>query len=98
LKGGARKNKDHQVFRRESGFHFSESKAEIYGDSLGFNFSFTISEGLKRLMKQSEYIDIQIYRLANRCKSFTNWFENCPVRATIFTEFSSNPLPERVFL
>jgi len=46
----------------------------------------------QEIEKENENFGFQIARFANRLKSATNWFENCPARATIM----QNPLWQRV--
>ena len=46
------------------------------------NISLTFRGRCQEIKKATENIGFQIARLANRLRSATNWFENCPARAT----------------
>jgi len=46
------------------------------------NISLTFRGRCLEIKKATENIGFQIARLANRLRSATNWFENCPARAT----------------
>jgi hypothetical protein len=52
------------------------------------NISLTFWGRCQEIKKATENIGFQIARFANRLRSETNWFENCPARATLF----QNPL------
>ena len=46
------------------------------------NISLTFWGRCQEIKKATENIGFQIARFANRLRSETNWFENCPARAT----------------
>ena len=46
------------------------------------NISLTFRGRCQEIKKATENIGFQIARFANRLRSATNWFENCPARAT----------------
>ena len=46
------------------------------------NISLTFWGRCQEIKKATENVGFQIARLANRLRSATNWFENCPAKAT----------------
>lgn len=68
-------------------FFFGSS---VYPLLIPSNISLTFGGLAGENKKAAENIRFQTARLANRLRSSTNWFENCPARATIFKTRSDN--------